>query len=136
MRFLDTNIFIRYLTGDDPVQSAACSRLWEQIIQGKEDVTTSETIIAEVCYVLSSLRLYHISHEEIAVRLRPLLSLSSLKLPKKHSFMRALDMYSTHSFLDFEDAMTIAHMEREGIKELVSYDTDFDRIPDITRIEP
>ena len=136
MKFLDTNIFIRYLTDDDPLQSAACRRLWEQIIQGREDVTTSETIIAEVCYVLSSPRLYHLSHEEIADRLRPLFSLSSLKLTHKRSFMRALDLYSTHSFLDFEDAMTIAHMEREGIMDVLSYDKDFDRIPGVTRIEP
>lgn len=50
--------------------------------------------------------------------------------------MRFLDIYSSYPFLDFEDALAIAHMERQGIKELWSYDRDFDRIPEVKRVEP
>ena len=40
--------------------------------------------------------------------------------------------------IDFEDALTVAAMERQKISELYSYDKDFDRIKDseITRLEP
>ena len=31
---------------------------------------------------------------------------------------------------------TVAHMERDSIEELISYDTDFDRVPGIVRLEP
>ena len=38
----------------------------------------------------------------------------------------------------FEDALSVATMERQKIYELYSYDRDFDRIEDteITRLEP
>ena len=46
MKFLDTNVFVRYLTRDDPVKAAACRRLWQQVDQGQETATTSEAILA------------------------------------------------------------------------------------------
>ena len=38
--------------------------------------------------------------------------------------------------LRFADALTVAHMEREGISEIVSDDRHFDRIEEISRLEP
>lgn len=136
MRFLHTNTFVRYLTGDDPAKARACLRLFQALRRSQETATTSESVVAEITYVLSSPRLYHLSHEEIAARLRPLLALSGLKLPHKRSFMRALDLYGANAALDFEDAMNVAHMERLGLDELVSYDRDFDGIPGVRRVEP
>ena len=136
MRFVDANIFLRYLTQGDPAKGAACRVLWEQVQRGLELVTTTEAIVAEVCYVLSSPRLYHLGHEEIAARIRPLIALPGLKLRDKRTLLRALSLYGTHSFLDFEDALTIAHMERQGVPEILSYDRDFDRVPGVARVEP
>ncbi|MCL4545084.1 MAG: PIN domain-containing protein [Chloroflexi bacterium] len=136
MKFVDTNIFIRYLTRDDPHKSAACRLFWQQVAQGQETAATTEAVIAEVCYVLSAPRLYHLSQDEVAARLRPLLTLPGLKLPHKRSFLRALDLYALHPFLDFEDALQAAHMERLGLQEILSYDTGFDHLPGITRLEP
>lgn len=136
MRFVDTNIFIRYLTSDDPQKSAACRAFWQQVAKGQETATTTEVVIAEICYILSSPRLYHLGHDDIAARLRPLLILPGLKLPHQRSFLRALDLYALHPFLDFEDALQIAHMERLGLTEILSYDTDFDKIPTLQRLEP
>lgn len=136
MKFLDTNIFIRFLAGDDEKKSEACLRLFERVRSGDEPVTTSESIIAEVVYVLSSPSLYGLAHDEIAARLRPLLSLRGLRLPHKRAYLRALDLYAAHQFLDFEDALTVAHIEREGMSEVVTYDRDFDRVPGVRRVEP
>lgn len=66
----------------------------------------------------------------------PIISMSGLKMRNKNRYLRALDIFALYSNLDIEDAVTIAHMEAEGIKELLSYDTDFDRKPNIKRIEP
>ena len=136
MRFLDTNVFVRYLAGDDLQKSEACRRFWQQVDAGEEMVTTTEVMIAEVCYVLSSRRLYNLTHQEVAARLRPLLSLPGLKLVNKRRFLRALDLYAGYDFLDFEDALAVAHMEGRGLTELVSYDQGFDSVPGITRVEP
>ena len=136
MKFVDTNIFIRLLAADDEKKSEACFRLFQRVQRGEESVTTAEAIIAEVVYVLSSPSLYHLSHEDISARLRPILSLRGLQLRYKRTYLRALDLYAAHPFLDFEDALAVAHMERHGISEIVTYDRDFDRIPNLTRIEP
>ncbi len=57
MVFIDTNIFIRFLTKDDPVKAAACYRLFEQAQRQEIELVTSEAVIAEVVFVLSSKRL-------------------------------------------------------------------------------
>jgi predicted nucleic acid-binding protein len=137
MQFIDTNIFIRYLTQDDPQKAAACFRLFEQAKRNEVEVTTSEVIIAEVVYILSSKRLYNLSRHDIRVRLYPLIALSGLKLPYKRQLLRALDLYSMNN-VDFEDALSVATMERQAITDVYSYDEDFDRIRGsvIQRIEP
>jgi predicted nucleic acid-binding protein len=58
-----------------------------------------------------------------------------LKLEHKRMFYRALDIYGSDPELDFEDAMAVAHVERQGLTEIVSYDRDFDRISGIHRTE-
>ncbi len=54
MKFLDTNIILRYLTKDDAAKAEACYRLFQRVNDGVEEVLTCETNIAEVAYVLSS----------------------------------------------------------------------------------
>jgi predicted nucleic acid-binding protein len=39
-------------------------------------------------------------------------------------------------FLSYADAFNAAYMQSRGITEIYSWDTDFDRLPGITRIEP
>lgn len=38
--------------------------------------------------------------------------------------------------IDFEDCLSITHMERQRVKEIYSYDGDFDQVPHLTRKEP
>ena len=137
MRFLDTNIIIRFLTRDDPVKAAACYRLFQQADSGDERLFTTETIIAEVSYVLTSSRLpYQLSHREIRDRLIPIIMLDGLRMPQKDTCVSALEIYASFPYLDFEDALAVAYMKQNGIEEIVSYDTDFDRVAGIERIEP
>src|SRR5688500_9955236 len=110
MRFVDTNIFIRYLTQDDRIKAAASYSLFQQVRDRREELLTSEATIAEVTYVLSSAKHYALSHADIAARLRPVLRLRGLKLPNKRTVMRALDIYEAYPRLDFEDAPAVAHM--------------------------
>ncbi len=137
MRFLDTNVILRYLTRDDEAKAQACYALFQRVKLGEEEVFTCEAIVTEVVYVLSSPRApYRLSHEEVRARLAPILTLRGLKLPQKRVYLRALDIYASSAFLDFEDALAVAHIERRGVDELLSYDRDFDRVQGITRIEP
>jgi predicted nucleic acid-binding protein len=134
-QFVDTNIFLRYLTRDDPTKAEACFRLLERAKTGDVSLTTSESVIAEIVYVLSSPRVYHLSREEVRARLYPLLALEGLKIPDRRKYFRALDLYTLHA-IDFEDALTAATVEQSQLDGLYSYDTDFDKVAGVTRLEP
>ncbi len=137
MRYLDTNIILRFLTRDDEAKAAACYRLFERVSKGHEELTTSVATIAEATYVLSSERgPYRLQPDEIAVRLHPIVSLRGLMMSDKRVCIRALDLYAHYPFLDFADALGVAHMEAKGIVEILSYDRDFDRVPGVARVDP
>ena len=140
MRFADTNIFLRYLvqpvTEIDRARAEACRELFERVSASAEEITTSEAVLAEIVYVLSSPRQYGLSPVDVVARLKPIVALPGLKLERKRLYLRALDIYASQSRLDFEDAITAALVERTQPAELYSYDTDFDRVPGVNRIEP
>jgi predicted nucleic acid-binding protein len=135
IKFLDANIFIRHLANDHPVQSPACLALVEAIEQERETVWTSDLVIAEVVFVLSSKHSYNVSRLAIRDMLLPLLGLPGIKLPNKGMYSRVFELY-TASSIDFIDAYNAALMENRKQPEIYSYDMHFDRIAGITRHEP
>lgn len=134
MRWLDTNVILRLLTADDPLKAESCLALLQRVRRGEEELATADIIVAEVVCVLRSQ--YHLSHAEIAAALRPLIALTGLRLPQKRVVQQALDIYEEFPRLDFEDALSVALMRQLRIDAIVSYDRDFDRVPDIVRQEP
>jgi predicted nucleic acid-binding protein len=137
MRYLDTNIMLRFLTRDDEEKAQACFALFRRVEGGEEEVTLGEAILTEVCYVLTSSRhSYQLSREDIRARLLVLLNLRGLRLRNKRVYLRALDLYVQYPRLDIGDAVSVARMEALGVKEIYSYDTDFDAITTIIRVEP
>ncbi len=95
MIFLDTNVILSYLTGDDEAKAQACYRLFKRVEAGEEELFTCEAIVTEVGYVLSSRRApYRLSAEEIRARLVPIITLRVFKLPQKRVYLEALDLYA------------------------------------------
>jgi len=133
--FIDTDVIIRFLTGDDPGKQAAATALFEQVEQGLLSVQTPDTVIADAVYVLSSPRLYHIARSAIQEMLAALVRLPQFHVQNRVSVLRALDLYAS-TRLDFGDTLIIASMEQQGSHLLYSYDADFDHIEGITRREP
>lgn len=136
MKFVDTNVFIRFLTGDDPARAAASHEFFARVERGEEAACTLEAVIAEIVFVTSSRAHHSLARLDIVRRLRPVLSLPGIAIPHRPTILRALEVYAAHAQLDFEDALTVAHMERLDIQELLSYDCDFDAVPGVTRVEP
>ncbi len=135
MQFVDTNIFIRFLTKDDPKKAEACFDLLQRAEKGEINLQTTESITAETVYVLESKRLYDLSKKEIYQKLFPLLKIKGLKITYKKSLILALDIYLKWN-LDFEDAILIAHSLRVGSKEIYSYDRSIDKFSGVKRLEP
>ena len=139
MKFLDSNIFLRYLvappTVEDRRKQEACQALFLAVARGEEQITASESILHEVLYVLCSPRQYKLTHQDAVGRLRPVLSLRGFHLPQKRLLMNAVELFSVHSFLDFADTVAIVHSQEIG-DDLLSYDTGFDAVPGVQRQEP
>lgn len=136
MRLLDANIFLRHLTGDDSKKARACRDLFVRIRDGEEEATATEAVIAEVVFVLRSRKHYDVPAETVRDLLAPILSLSGLSLAHKTVHLRALDLMALHDALDYEDALSVMHAKRQGIAEIYSYDSDFDPIEGLRRVEP
>jgi predicted nucleic acid-binding protein len=133
--FVDTNIFIRFLTRDDPLKTSRCLELFQRAQRGEIVLITSESVIAETVYVLSSRMTYRMPRTDLATALRPVLAISALRIEHKASILDALARWES-SPLDFEDCLSIEHIRRTSLSDIYSYDRDFDRIPGIHRIEP
>lgn len=132
--FVDANIFLRLITGDDPAKAARCFELFRHASRGQVSLYTSESIVAEVVYVLSR-STYRVPRAQVAAALTPVLANSGLRMDHKATVLRALDLWQG-SDLDFEDCLSVGHVRRAGLDGLYSYDRDFDRIPGVRRLEP
>lgn len=135
MEYIDTNILIRFLTEDVPDQAKASSQLLVRVEKKELVLSAPDNVIADTVFVLSSPRQYRKSRAEIRALLFPLLSLEGFKIDHRKELLRALEIYAAYP-IDFSDAFLKATMEAEGATVLYSYDTEFDRFPDITRKEP
>lgn len=135
VEFLDTNVIIRYVTKDNPDQSARSFAFLQQVEDGERTVVTCEGVFVEVVQVLESKRLYNLARPEIRSVLSDLITLPGLQIPHKSTYARALDLYASTS-LDFVDALNVAHMERAKVGTIVSFDQGFDRVDGIRRGEP
>ncbi|MHB8574048.1 MAG: PIN domain-containing protein [Dehalococcoidia bacterium] len=133
---LDANVFLRYITQDNDDQSSRAQRLFEELAAGTRTLVTSEAVVAEVVYVLSSKNLYDLTRTEIRARLRPLLLMRGLTLGAKHACLAAFDLYVEYPRLSFVDALCAARALRDTDGHVVSFDRGFDRVAGVTRREP
>lgn len=131
--FIDTDILIRLLTGDDLKKQAAAVLLFEKVEQKQLVLKAPETVIADCIYVLSSPRLYDLERDKIRDILMPLLRLTHFKITNKQIIQQAIEIFSNHN-LDFSDAY-LAVLVKQHKLPIYSYDRDFDKIG-IKRIEP
>lgn len=136
MRFVETSVFLRVVTGNDPFKAGRCADFFRRLELRADEAATSEAIVAEVVFILSSRATYGLSREAIRARLSPYLRLRGLRLPGRSISLHALDLFVDDPALAFEDALSATHMEHIGVAEIVSYDRDCDRLPAVKRIEP
>jgi predicted nucleic acid-binding protein len=134
-RFVDANIFIRALTDDSPSVTADCVALFDRADREEVGLFTSEAIIAEVIYVLTSPRIYRVRRAEAATKLRPFLLCRALTFDHKASILAALELYEA-SNLSFEDCLAVQHVLREKLDGIYSYDRGFRPALGLARHEP
>jgi predicted nucleic acid-binding protein len=133
MRFIDTNIFLRYLTNDDAEKAKKVFLLLKKVEEGKERVATSPLVIFELIFTLD--KFYKVSRKDIGEMTTAIINLEGLVVEFKDTFIFALKLFAEKN-ISFADAFNVSIMKSKGITKIYSYDTDFDKIDKIERTEP
>jgi len=132
--FVDTNLFIRYLTNDDPVLADRVEKLLDEASSGNIALISTELVMAETVWVLESS--YNLTHIQITPLLRSILATPGLEIINGDIVSGALVLYEQKN-IDFVDAYIAVLMEKRGIKEIYSYDRKhLSRVKTIQRKEP
>ena len=132
-KFVDTNVFLRYLTKDDPSKYERCRGMFKKALEGEMAISTSWMVIAELIWTLLSY--YKVPKAEVIEKVSVILGTENLFIPDKDVLADALVLYARKN-IDFIGAYNAAFMKYHGLREIYSYDEDFETIEGIERKEP
>lgn len=127
--FVDTNIFLRYLTNDDTAIADKIEKIFYKALHRKVSLVTNTFVIAEVIWVLESF--YGHSREEVEAMALKILNTKGLEVKDSHLLFKALDLYVSKN-TDFIDAYNAVYMKEHSLKRILTLDKKhFSRIDDI-----
>lgn len=125
--FVDTNVFLRFLTNDDPAKAKRAEVLFRDALRGKIRLARSLLVIAEIIGTLESF--YKLEKPDIAAKVEKILNAPNLDCPEPPLLFMALDLY-VDANIDFVDAYNAFHMKEQGLTEILTYDRKhFARVP-------
>lgn len=132
--FVDTNVFLRFLTFDDPVKAKKAQALFEKAVRGEVTLVTSLLVIAEIVWTLESF--YKLEKPDIADKVEKILNTPHLECPQASLAFQALDFYA-HRNVDFIDAYHAFFLREQGFSQIVTYDRKhFKRVDWLDILEP
>ncbi|MEW6721558.1 MAG: type II toxin-antitoxin system VapC family toxin [Thermodesulfobacteriota bacterium] len=132
--FVDANVFLRYLTDDDPEKADRVEALLDRAAGGELRLLTTELVLAEVVWVLESG--YDLKNHQIAPMIRAILASPGIEVINGKLVERGLDFYHGRN-VDFIDGYIAAVMEKRNVREIFSFDRKhMKKIGTVTRMEP
>lgn len=125
MRAVDTNILIRLLEQDDPVQSAEVNAYQRD----GGPLWVSHIVLVETVWVLSSF--FHRSRKELLGLLGMLLTNEDIHLQEEAVVASAITAFR-NSKADFSDCLVLEVARANGHLPLATYDKHLARLPGAT----
>jgi len=123
---LDTNILVRYLAQDDPVQSPKAGELIEQQLTGDNPGFLSVVVMAETVWVLD--RAYGLADHAIAAAIERTLQADVLVVESEQEvFAAMIALKEGHG--SFADALTGGLGIRAGCSRTLTFDQKASRLP-------
>jgi predicted nucleic-acid-binding protein len=116
MRAVDTNVIVRYLTGDDPAQADKA-----RAVIGREPIFVPRTVVLEVEWVLRGV--YGMPTSRVISALRALAGLPGVSVEDAPMVARAMDW--AEGGMDFADALHLA--AATGCEGFLTFDKRFAR---------
>jgi predicted nucleic-acid-binding protein len=115
---LDTNIIVRYLTHDDPLETTVAIRLLKSL-SPESPAFVSQVVLVELVWVLKSV--YAFEKHEIDHVLENLLFSDVLTIEQSEVVWHALRQFRTFS-ADFSDCLIEQRARAEGCSETFTFD--------------
>jgi predicted nucleic acid-binding protein len=134
MIFVDSNVILRYFISSSEPHLIQLRRkavaLFDAVGRGELAITTSEVVLHEVAYVLTSKRIYGVPRADVADYLTIIVNLPGMKLPRgeKRLFLQAIDSFGRHPNIKMADALVLARAQKQRIP-LATFDRALDRLP-------
>ena len=132
--FVDTNVFLRYLTNDVPKQADAVERLLRRAGAGEVVLVTGILVIAEIVWTLESF--YKLSRVDIQEKVRAIINTPGLEVDERIAISQAVSDYVDRN-VDFVDAYNASWMLAQGIRSVRTFDRrHFSRFESLEVREP
>jgi predicted nucleic-acid-binding protein len=123
---LDTNILIRYLTQDDPVQSPKATYILERRLSATDPGFVSVVTMAEAVWVLD--RAYGLTDQEIAAAVERILQVEVLVVENEQQVFAAM-VALKQGRGGFADALIAELGARAGCTHTLTFDKRALRLP-------
>lgn len=128
---LDTNVLVRYITQDDPIQSRKAARLIERGLSVRSPGFVGVVAMVETSWVLD--RAYGFSKGEIASAIERILQIEVLQVEfEEQVFSAMIDLRDQRS--SFADSLIAALGVRAGCSRTVTFDRKASSLPDFQLI--
>ena len=126
MTGLDTNILLRYILEDDPVQSPRAERLMEYTFTEANPGYISLVTIAETAWVLSSF--YRFNAQDVVSAIQSLLDMAVIEIQNKSEVYAAMIALQSGQ-ADFADALIANIGTWSGCTTTLTFDKKASRLP-------
>ncbi len=124
---LDTNVLVRYLAQDDPVQSARATEIIERRLSDENPGFVSVVAMVETVWVLD--RAYGLSDEDIVAAIERTLQVDTLVVESEHEVFAAMIALEEGSG-SFADGLIGALGAAAGCSATLTFDRKALRLPD------
>jgi predicted nucleic-acid-binding protein len=124
---LDTNVLVRYLAQDDPLQSPIATDLIEHRLTEEEPGFISVVAMAEVAWVLE--RAYGLANRDIAAAIEGVLQAEALVVESEQEVFAAM-VALKEGRGSFADALIGALGAKAGCSRTVTFDRRAQRLPE------
>ena len=128
---LDSNVMLRAITGDDPVQSPVARRLLSTL-SSRQPGVLNLIVLVELAWTLRVH--YKFRARDILARIEDLLRSDLYHIVDRHIVVRAMEVSAEHS-LDFADAL-IGEINRDaGCTTTMTFDQSAAQTPSFTQLQ-
>ena len=128
---LDTNVLIRYLLRDDPVQAEQARTTIESAVQSGEPVVISLLTMLESEWVLRSCA--SLDKRAVISTFRMLLETRDIRIDQEETLEEALYLYENNN-TDFADCIMAARYARLGCSAMLTFDKKASQLPGVVAI--